>query len=264
MPNPIETLIRGAVTKGVMNVAPFNRNRLAAPDTAHPYLTGIHAPMTEELTLTTLPSTGLSLLQLDGHYLRIGPNPVRAPIGCAPLVRRRRHGARHPAAGRQGALVLQPPDPLARGQRSARRGARAGAAPRRQRHRQHQRAGHAETGPWSRRAPTRSNSTATSARWRTTRSAAACTARSAPIRTWTPRAANCTPSATSARPTTIHHVVVDRDGRVRREEPIAVSHGPSIHDCMITPRYVLVFDLPVTFSMKSLLAGQPFPCTPWI
>jgi len=58
---------------------------------------------------------------------------------------------------------------------------------------------------------------------------------------------------------TIRHVVVGTDGRVRREEPIAVKHGPSIHDCMITKNYVLVFDLPVTFSMKTLLAGHPFP-----
>ena len=58
---------------------------------------------------------------------------------------------------------------------------------------------------------------------------------------------------------TVRHVVVGRDGRVRREEPIAVRHGPSIHDCMITRQYVLVFDLPVTFSMKVLLSGHPFP-----
>ena len=33
---------------------------------------------------------------------------------------------------------------------------------------------------------------------------------------------------------TIRHVVVGADGRVRREEPIAVQHGPSVHDCMVT------------------------------
>jgi carotenoid cleavage dioxygenase len=59
--------------------------------------------------------------------------------------------------------------------------------------------------------------------------------------------------------TTIRHVVVGRDGRVRREEPIAVKEGPSVHDCMITRNYVLVLDLPVTFSMKTLLAGHVFP-----
>ena len=79
MTRPIETLIRGAVTKGVMKVAEFNRNRLAAPDTPHPYLTGIHAPMTEELTLTDLAVDGTIPPELDGRYLRIGPNPLRAP-----------------------------------------------------------------------------------------------------------------------------------------------------------------------------------------
>lgn len=58
---------------------------------------------------------------------------------------------------------------------------------------------------------------------------------------------------------TIRHVVLGKDGKVRREEPIAVRHGPSIHDCMITKNHVLVFDLPVTFSMKTLLSGHPFP-----
>jgi carotenoid cleavage dioxygenase len=53
--------------------------------------------------------------------------------------------------------------------------------------------------------------------------------------------------------------VVDKAGKVRREEPIAVQDGPSIHDCMITKSYVVVLDLPVTFSMKHLLAGFSFP-----
>src|SRR5262249_4129190 len=33
-------------------------------------------------------------------------------------------------------------------------------------------------------------------------------------------------------PNTLRHVVVGRDGRVCREEPIAVRNGPAIHDCM--------------------------------
>jgi hypothetical protein len=61
---------------------------------------------------------------------------------------------------------------------------------------------------------------------------------------------------------TIRHVVVGTDGRVRREEPIAVKHGPSVHDCMITAQYVLVLDLPVTFSLlgallAALVVGAP-------
>jgi carotenoid cleavage dioxygenase len=57
----------------------------------------------------------------------------------------------------------------------------------------------------------------------------------------------------------VWHVVVDHNAQVVRREPIAVKNGPSIHDCAITENYVLVFDLPVTFSMKSVLAGHRFP-----
>src|SRR3546814_16050117 len=57
----------------------------------------------------------------------------------------------------------------------------------------------------------------------------------------------------------VWHVVLDADAHVIREEAVAVADGPSIHDCAITRNYALVFDLPVTFSMKSLLAGYRFP-----
>jgi carotenoid cleavage dioxygenase len=60
-------------------------------------------------------------------------------------------------------------------------------------------------------------------------------------------------------PGTVRHVVVDRHGQVVREEPITVRHGPMIHDCAITGRFVIVLDLPVTFSMKTLIAGHSFP-----
>ena len=60
-------------------------------------------------------------------------------------------------------------------------------------------------------------------------------------------------------PAQIHHTVVDASGKVIREEPIAVEHGPSIHDCAVTKQYVVIMDLPVTFSMKTLLDGQSFP-----
>ncbi|CAN0583608.1 unnamed protein product, partial [Laminaria digitata] len=58
---------------------------------------------------------------------------------------------------------------------------------------------------------------------------------------------------------TIWHVVVDAKGKVIREEPIAVKDGPSIHDCAITENYVLVLDLPATLSMKRLIKGFQFP-----
>ncbi|MBL7466263.1 carotenoid oxygenase family protein, partial [Escherichia coli] len=41
--------------------------------------------------------------------------------------------------------------------------------------------------------------------------------------------------------------------------PIAVAHGPSIHDCAITARFVVVLDLPVTFSLETAMQGRGFP-----
>ncbi|WP_275430527.1 carotenoid oxygenase family protein, partial [Klebsiella pneumoniae] len=50
---------------------------IALDDTTdHPFLTGIHAPMRAELTLTELPVTGTIPAALNGQYMRIGPNPV--------------------------------------------------------------------------------------------------------------------------------------------------------------------------------------------
>ncbi len=58
MGSPIETLIRDTVARGVEPLAAFNRKRLAAPVDGNPFLTGIHAPMMEELTLHELAVTG--------------------------------------------------------------------------------------------------------------------------------------------------------------------------------------------------------------
>jgi carotenoid cleavage dioxygenase-like enzyme len=57
----------------------------------------------------------------------------------------------------------------------------------------------------------------------------------------------------------IRYVVVDVDGRVRRSVQIPVPDGPMVHDCAITERYVLVFDLPVTFNLEMVASGASFP-----
>ncbi|MBL7406345.1 carotenoid oxygenase family protein, partial [Escherichia coli] len=57
----------------------------------------------------------------------------------------------------------------------------------------------------------------------------------------------------------VRHVVLAPSGQVVREVPVAVAHGPCIHDCAITARFVIVLDLPVTFSFRALLAGYRFP-----
>ena len=63
----------------------------------------------------------------------------------------------------------------------------------------------------------------------------------------------------ATEPNEIRHVVVSAEGRVTREIAIPVQHGPSIHDCQITDRFVIVLDLPVTFSMAALIGGHTFP-----
>jgi carotenoid cleavage dioxygenase len=57
----------------------------------------------------------------------------------------------------------------------------------------------------------------------------------------------------------IRYVVVTPAGTVRREVRIPVRHGPMIHDCAFTRRFVIVLDLPVTFSMTAAVTGYPFP-----
>src|SRR3546814_8467541 len=79
MASNVETLIRSAITKGIGKVADFNRQRLPRPTDAHPYLTGIHTPMDEELTLESLAVDGAIPTALSGRYLRNGPNPALPP-----------------------------------------------------------------------------------------------------------------------------------------------------------------------------------------
>jgi carotenoid cleavage dioxygenase-like enzyme len=53
--------------------------------------------------------------------------------------------------------------------------------------------------------------------------------------------------------------VVGTDGRVRSARRVTMGGPASVHDCAITERYVVLFDLPVTFSMDALAEGSQFP-----
>jgi carotenoid cleavage dioxygenase len=57
----------------------------------------------------------------------------------------------------------------------------------------------------------------------------------------------------------IRHVVVGPDARVRREERVPVPDAPMVHDCAITERFVVLFDLPVTFNMEAAAGGASLP-----
>jgi 8'-apo-carotenoid 13,14-cleaving dioxygenase len=260
MASAVETLIRKTVGKGIGTVAEFNRNRLKA-DRPNPYLSGIHAPMKGELTIDAPKVTGTIPAELDGRYVRIGPNPAAAPNpasyhwftgdgmvhgiklsgGKAEWYRNRwiRSKGVESANGLAAA-----PGPRNGGRDTVNTNV----------------LGHAgdiwalvEAGGYPVRIDENLETIAYDPFSGTLKGSFSAHPHLDPL---TGEMHAICYDAT--QPTLIRHVVV-KDGKVRREEPIAVEHGPSIHDCMITKNYVIILDLPVTFSMKSLIAGYAFP-----
>jgi carotenoid cleavage dioxygenase len=57
----------------------------------------------------------------------------------------------------------------------------------------------------------------------------------------------------------VQHVVVGADGRVSGTTDVPVVDGPMMHDFALTETYVVLFDLPVTFSMAEASAGSQLP-----
>ena len=57
----------------------------------------------------------------------------------------------------------------------------------------------------------------------------------------------------------IFYEVFDRVGQLVHVAPIAVQHGPMIHDCAVTEKDILIFDFPVIFSKQRLLQGSNMP-----
>jgi 8'-apo-carotenoid 13,14-cleaving dioxygenase len=262
MPSNVETLIRSAVVKGIGKVADFNRKRLPRPTDAHPYLTGIHTPMAEELTLESLRVEGEIPAALTGRYLRNGPNPAVAPDPAsyhwftgAGMV----HGIRIAdgradwyrnrwVRGSEACAALS--EPLPPGPREGRNDAPntnvVGLAGRT--------FAIVEAGGKPVELDYELATIAHNPFDGTLAGAYTAHPHHDPFTGETHAV-----TYRGDEPTKVWHVVLDKDARVIREEAIAVSDGPSIHDCAITENYVLVLDLPVTFSMKMLLGGYRFP-----
>jgi carotenoid cleavage dioxygenase-like enzyme len=57
----------------------------------------------------------------------------------------------------------------------------------------------------------------------------------------------------------VQHVIVDAAGKVSRTTDIAVTDGPMMHDFALTGRYVVLLDLPVTFSLDAAASGKQLP-----
>jgi carotenoid cleavage dioxygenase len=236
MESPIETLIRGTVAKGIDTLAAFNRKRLAPPAGGNPFLTGIHAPMQEELTLTELDVTGTIPAGLDGRYLRIGPNPI-APDPAS------YHwftgdGMVHGLAI-SGGKALWYRNRWIRSEAVAKaRGVEPAPGPRHHFDTVNTNAvaigGQAwalvEAGSY----PVALGETLEAQRYDnftgTLRGSFTAHPHRDPL-----TGENHAICYEGRDPGTIRHVVIDAAGRVTREEPIAVRHGPMIHDCASPP-----------------------------
>jgi len=260
MSSPVEAAIRGVVTQGLLTVANFNRVHRKSKQ-PNPYLTGIHTPLQAEHTLTDLKITGTIPPALNGLYLRNGPNPFEPPnpathhwfAGDGML-----HGVRL-----EGGKALWYRN---RWVRSVAISEALGEP--------------AVPGPVSRFESPNTNVVAMAGKiWAIVEAGGLPVEVSDKLETRRrsdfdgllakgftahPHEDPLTGEThaicyNALEPTTIWHTVIDTAGKVRRHEPVTVQDGPSIHDCMITKNYVIVMDLPVTFSMTLLIMGESFP-----
>ncbi len=53
--------------------------------------------------------------------------------------------------------------------------------------------------------------------------------------------------------------MIGADGVVKQVSPVEVDGGPMVHDCSITERWTVVYDLPVTFDLDVAMSGAGFP-----
>lgn len=244
----------------ISTIAKFNRWRVPALDAPHPLLTGVHEPMTEELTLGELAVEGRIPPELDGRYVRIGPNPAKPDprlyhffTGDGMLHGIRISGGRAHWYRNRWIRSEAVADAL---------GVPAAPGPR-----------HVF------------DTVNTSVLGHGGRAYALVEAGSTPVRfgeeledqryddlggtlpgsfTAHPRLDPVTGELhaicyEATDPNRVRYNVVDAGGEVRRSVVIPVKDGPLIHDCAITARYVLVLDLPLTLSMKVVLRGHGFP-----
>jgi len=262
MAGMVEGLIKKAVTPAIMKIADFNRKRLPEPVGGHVYLQGINAPVDREVTETNLRVTGQIPAELNGQYFRIGPNPITPPDIAS----------HHWFAGDGMVHGVRLNDGKVdwyrnRYVRSTHVSQTLGETP--------------KPGPRS----AFSDTTNTNIIGHAGRIWGIVEAGGFPVRMdenletieHDPFGGTLK-HAFSAHPhldtetgemhaicykavdqNVVYHTVLTADGKIRREEPIRVTDGPMIHDCMITKNYVIILDLSITFSMKMLIAGHAFP-----
>lgn len=255
-----ETAFGAVASPIVYGIAAFNRWRLPPLDAPHPLLTGVHEPITEELTLFDLEVVGTLPSALDGRYVRIGPNAadpdprtyhffvgdgmlhgVRIRNGRAEWYRNRwiRSEAVAEALG-------EPPAP---GPRHVFDTVNTSVL-------DHAGSGWALVEAGS--TPVRFDEELGRQRYDDFAGTLPGSFTAHPRRD--PATGELHALCYEATdPKRVRYNVVDDAGHVRHTVTIPVTQGPLIHDCAITERYVVILDLPLTLSMKVVLSGHGFP-----
>ena len=258
----LENVIRGAVAPLLRGVANIRRSRLKPPPGGNPYLQGIHAPLSIEHNLFDLEVIGTIPPELDGEYIRIGPNPLEVI----------NEGAHHWFVGDgmvHGVRLKGSKAQWYRNRwiRSTKISLELKEEP--------------KPGPRDRYFDNPNTNVLEHAGkiWALVEAGGYPAELTPELDTVAHNPFSGTlKSPFSAHPhrdpdtgelhaicyagadqSAIWYVVVDTAGKVRRTVAIPVKNGPSIHDCMITEQYVIVMDLPVTFSMKAMLSGAMIP-----
>ncbi len=229
----------------------------------NPFLAGPYAPVADELTVESLPVTGALPATLSGTYVRIGPNPVTPPdprfyhwfAGDGMVHGVRLHAGkaewyrnRYVRSTRVSQALGEAPAPGPRNERTDTVNTNV--------------IGHAgkilamvEAGGLPVELDTLLGTTAHSNLDGTLR-LGGFTAHPHRDPETGELHAICYDGGNRER---IRYVVVGTDGHVRKEVAIPIADGPMIHDCAITARFVIILDLPVTFSMAAARAGNGFP-----
>ena len=229
----------------------------------NPYLEGFLAPVRAEVTATDLEVTGHIPEHLDGRYLRNGPNPA-AEVDPATYHWFTGDGMVHGVALRdgQGLLVPQPLGPQPGGVRHARRaGARHGST----RARACCRLG-ANTNVLTHAGRTLALVEGGVANYELTDeldTVGTCDFDGTLAGGYTahphrdPRTGELhAVSYSFARGRTVQYSVIDTNGRARRTVDIEVSGSPMMHDFSLTDKYVVIYDLPVTFDPVQVLPAS--------
>jgi carotenoid cleavage dioxygenase len=229
--------------------------------TTNRYLTGNYAPVQEELTALDLPVTGTVPVELEGRYLRIGPNPI---------------GQTDPAT-----YHWFTGDGMAHGVRL--RGGKAEWYRNRWVRSQRVSAAlHEEPAPGERHGGMDTANTNIIGHAGRTFAIVEAGARPVELTYDLDTVAHVDfggtlPNGFTAHPKRdpqtgelfaaayhwgldhIQYIVVGADGRVRKLEPITVKGSPMMHDMSLTERHAVLYDLPVTFNLDLAMGGTVFP-----